>query len=148
MPQVGPGKGSEAPQDLGRFRETGEPADQYAFRTPSLHNVAVTGPWMHDGAFSTLEAAVRHHLDPEASLRGYDPQTHLPGPMRDTFQNAPDIITEMLQQLDPLLASHRELSSTEVEYLLSFLASLTDAEMVRLHEVTPDKVPSGLPVED
>ncbi len=148
VPQVGPGKGDEAPQDLGRFRETGQQADLYAFRTPSLHNVAVTGPWMHDGAFSTLETAVRHHLNPEESLRNYNPQTHLPGPLRETFQNSPEIITTMLQQLDPRLASTREMTPAEVDYLLAFLASLTDADMVKLHEVLPQHVPSGLPVED
>ena len=55
-PQVGPGKGAEAPLDLGRFRESQDERDMYAFRVPSLHNVAASRPWMHDGAFNTLEA--------------------------------------------------------------------------------------------
>ena len=54
-PQLGPGKGDEAPLDLGRARETGEAADRFAFRTPPLRNVAVTGPWMHDGVYTTAE---------------------------------------------------------------------------------------------
>lgn len=40
------------------------PADEGAFRTPSLRNVSRTGPWGHDGALETLEAAVDSHLPP------------------------------------------------------------------------------------
>lgn len=38
------------------------PEDEGAYRTPSLRNVARTGPWGHDGALPTLEAAVDTHL--------------------------------------------------------------------------------------
>jgi cytochrome c peroxidase len=40
--------------DLGRFDITLAPADRYAFRTPSLRNVAQTAPYMHDGSLATL----------------------------------------------------------------------------------------------
>lgn len=40
--------------DLGRGRITGSADDAYAFRTPSLRNVALTGPYMHDGAVESL----------------------------------------------------------------------------------------------
>ncbi|MCB0238120.1 MAG: hypothetical protein KDH08_05655, partial [Anaerolineae bacterium] len=54
VPQLGPGKGRQNPYiDLGRARETGNPDDRFAFRTPPLRNVALTGPWMHNGAFAT-----------------------------------------------------------------------------------------------
>jgi cytochrome c peroxidase len=52
MPQVGRGKGNNGVNgndDFGRFRESGVEADRYAFRTPSLINTAVTGPWGHAG---------------------------------------------------------------------------------------------------
>ena len=70
IPQLGPGKGDgdTGMHDYGRFRETGSPDDMYAFRTPSLLNVAVTGPYGHDGAYTTLEGIIRHHLDPEWAL--------------------------------------------------------------------------------
>jgi cytochrome c peroxidase len=45
-------------QDLGRFRVTQVPRDREVFRVPSLRNVAVTGPYFHDGRESKLEAAV------------------------------------------------------------------------------------------
>jgi cytochrome c peroxidase len=71
---IGPGKGDgfEEHDDYGRERVTGDANDRYKFRTPSLRNVALTGPWRHDGAYNTLEAVVRHHLAPEKSLNAYD----------------------------------------------------------------------------
>jgi cytochrome c peroxidase len=41
--------------ELGRFIVTGELSDIGAFKTPSLRNIAVTGPYMHDGSLKTLE---------------------------------------------------------------------------------------------
>lgn len=47
---------------LGRFLVTLEPKDVGAFRTPSLRNVALTAPYMHDGSIATLEDAVTHEV--------------------------------------------------------------------------------------
>lgn len=47
---------------LGRFVVTRKVAHLAAFRTPSLRNVGVTAPYMHDGSVATLEAAVDHEL--------------------------------------------------------------------------------------
>ncbi len=44
--------------DEGRFRITRSAPHRYAFRTPSLRNVALTAPYMHNGAFPTLESVV------------------------------------------------------------------------------------------
>ncbi len=56
--------------DAGLAEKTGRAEDAGRFRTPSLRNVAVTGPWWHDGSAKTLEEAVRRHRSalPEASL--------------------------------------------------------------------------------
>ncbi|WP_328731753.1 cytochrome-c peroxidase [Vreelandella azerica] len=45
-------------KDLGRYTVTGEESDKYRFRTPTLRNVAVTYPYMNNGATETLEEAV------------------------------------------------------------------------------------------
>jgi cytochrome c peroxidase len=50
--------------DLGVIEITGLNADAGRFRTPSLRNVAVTGPWWHDGTARTLEDAIRRHPEP------------------------------------------------------------------------------------
>ncbi|MEZ4332494.1 MAG: cytochrome-c peroxidase [Myxococcota bacterium] len=50
--------------DTGREKLTGEAADRFVFKVPSLRNVAMTGPWFHDGSVTTLDEAVRlmgHH---------------------------------------------------------------------------------------
>tara|TARA_R110002049_G_scaffold268597_1_gene445322 strand:- start:22 stop:1245 length:1224 start_codon:yes stop_codon:yes gene_type:complete len=44
--------------DLGRYEVTEDPADRWKFRTPNLRNVAMTGPYMHDGALNTLRAVL------------------------------------------------------------------------------------------
>jgi cytochrome c peroxidase len=49
------------PNDLGRFEVTLDPADRWAFKTPSLRNVALTGPYMHDGSFTTLAEVVDYY---------------------------------------------------------------------------------------
>ncbi len=84
MPQIGPGKsdGRHADywresgeraflEDFGRGRVTVRPEDEFKFRTPSLRNVELTGPYGHDGAYARLEDVVRHHLDPVGSLERY-----------------------------------------------------------------------------
>lgn len=47
--------------DVGLERTTGNPFDRGKFKTPTLRNVAVTAPYMHDGRFATLEESVRHY---------------------------------------------------------------------------------------
>jgi cytochrome c peroxidase len=147
VPQVGPGKGAEAPLDFGRGRETGNEADRYKFRTPPLRNVAITGPWMHDGAYTTLEGAVRHLLDPATALRHYDVSQLAPD-MQSTFQGDAQTLTAILANLDPLVATAQRLSDDEVNEILTFLEALTDPAAADLSGDIPDAVPSGLPVRD
>ena len=51
---------------------------RYTFRTAPLRNLKVAPAFFHNGAFGTLEAAIAHHLDVEASLRRYDPAANRP----------------------------------------------------------------------
>lgn len=48
-------------QDVGRFRLTGDEADRALFKVPSLRNVGLTAPYMHDGSLQTLNAVVEHY---------------------------------------------------------------------------------------
>lgn len=147
MPQVGPGNKKEQPGiDLGRAGETGDPADNYAFRTPPLRNVALTGPWTHAGAYTSLEAVVRHHLNPEQALRSYDP-AQLRDDLQSTFQNDETYLSAQLSQLDPLVATPVALSDREFEQLMAFLHALTDPAAINLTNVVPKSVPSGLPID-
>jgi cytochrome c peroxidase len=49
-------------QDKGLGLVTGKPGDNFKFRTPSLRNVARTGPYFHDGSFGTLDAVLFFYL--------------------------------------------------------------------------------------
>lgn len=53
-----PGPASRLMADLGRFSVTGDELDRHVFKVPSLRNVAVTGPYFHDGTVPSVEAAV------------------------------------------------------------------------------------------
>lgn len=48
-------------KDMGRAKFTERPTDNAKFKTPSLRNVEVSGPYMHDGRFETLEEVVEHY---------------------------------------------------------------------------------------
>ena len=53
---------SEKPQnDVGRFEITEDPKDSWKYKTPSLRNLTVTAPYMHDGSLSTLEEVVEFY---------------------------------------------------------------------------------------
>lgn len=52
--------------DAGRFEVTGEERDRFAFKTPSLRNVALTAPYMHDGSMATLEEVVAFYAEESA----------------------------------------------------------------------------------
>lgn len=123
IPQIGPGKGDgdTKAEDFGRFRETGDPADLYAFRTPSLINVAVTGPYGHDGAYRTLEGVIRHHLDPAEALDTYDfAQLDVGVQTEYCVENT----QKALAQIDGY--SPINLTDVEVNELIAFLHTLTD----------------------
>jgi cytochrome c peroxidase len=47
--------------DPGRYRLTGDSADLAKFKVPSLRNVAVTAPYMHDGSMASLEEVIEHY---------------------------------------------------------------------------------------
>ncbi len=82
--------------DLGRLDVTKSPDDRGAFKTPSLRNVELTAPYMHDGSLSTLEQVVRFYNE------GGHPNAHLDS------------------KVQPLKLKEEELNS-----LVSFLKTLT-----------------------
>ena len=61
------------PVDLGRFDATGQVEDRWKFRTPTLRNVALTAPYMHDGSLPTLRAVV-DFFDRGGDHPGADPR--------------------------------------------------------------------------
>jgi cytochrome c peroxidase len=95
--------GSEKFRDLGRYEVTGLPEDRWRYRTPTLRNVALTAPYMHDGSLATLRDV----------LLFYD---------RGGVHN---------EALDPLI-QRLGLSNVDIEDLLAFLQSLTGGNIDKL----------------
>jgi cytochrome c peroxidase len=54
-------KNSQLDNDSGRYLITGSPVHLFSFKTPSLRNVALTAPYMHNGVFKTLEEVVDYY---------------------------------------------------------------------------------------
>jgi cytochrome c peroxidase len=155
VPQIGPGKGSHIPAggvdgtwDAGRGGVTGVTEHFYNFRTPPLRNVEKTGPWMHDGAYATLEATVRHELDPLNAMKNYDPYSQLPEQYAKTFRKEQmnHIANLAIRKSEDI--ERIELNDDEFNNLIAFLKALTSPSLDKLLPLTPAEVPSGLPVED
>jgi cytochrome c peroxidase len=145
VPQIGPGKGAEAPYDFGRARETGNESDLFAFRTPPLRNVALTGPWMHNGAYNTLEAAVLHHLNPAQAVEDYD-FSQL-SPLMLAEDSGDTAVHTAALNASSFALSAGNLTDAEVTALLAFLDALTSpSSATDLSHTIPLSVPSGLPV--
>ncbi|MFN8497654.1 MAG: cytochrome c peroxidase [Anaerolineae bacterium] len=133
-------------EDFGREEITGEAADRYKFRTSPLRNVAVQPTFMHNGAFTSLEDAVRHHLNVAASARSYHPAkaglaADLTGPTGP--------VDPVLARVDPLLAAPIDLTPDEFRQLVAFVRNgLLDARATpqQLRRLVPASVPSGRPM--
>lgn len=99
--------------DVGRNRITDNVADKYKFKVPSLRNVAVTKPYMHDGRFYALEDVLNHYAE--------------------GVQNTPN--------LDPILNQNGKqgiaLSATEKRQIIAFLNTLTDQEFLTNKRFVP-----------
>ena len=148
VPQLGPGVGSGTPLDLGR----GELFNQqefykFAFRATPLRNVELTAPYMHDGAFSDLDAVLKHYNDVPTALREYD-ASQLPPALQQTYHGEDATITAVLANLDGRLAQPLHLTEVEIGELVAFLKSLTDPSARDLTSLIPARVPSGLPVQE
>jgi cytochrome c peroxidase len=104
------GKGAYPKASPGIVEFTGEPRDMGRFRTPSLRNVAVTAPYMHDGSIATLHEVLRTHYARagRAVLAGRGAN-----PLRSEF------------------IAGFEISETEIVDVVAFLESLTDERFLR-----------------
>lgn len=127
IPPIGPGKAGRngvavENLDFGRRLVTRDAADNYKFRVPSLLNVEVTGPWGHNGAYTSLSAIVRHMIAPKHMLSQYDPKqlTQKNIPMGRLHVS----IDALLKQ--PAAVRDSEASAEDIQALVAFLKTLTD----------------------
>jgi len=155
VPQVAPffglGKGNlifDGPgqdEDFGLEQITGNSADRYKFRSSPLRNAALQPAFFHNGAFTRLEDAIRHHLNVFSSARSYKPVPA--GIDRDlTYRLGP--IEPVLARVDPILTNPIDLSAEEFENLVAFVRDgLLDSRATKqnLCKLVPATVPSGFP---
>ena len=108
--------------DNGRADVTGNAADRGAFKVPTLRNIALSAPYMHDGSLPTLEAVVDMYATGKGLRPGADAR---PAGALSRF-------------IRPF-----ELSPAERADLVNFLYALTDESST---PDVPENVPSGLPL--
>jgi cytochrome c peroxidase len=89
--------------DQGRFLITQNPSDIGKFKIPSLRNIALTFPYMHDGRFSTLEKVIEHYTENISPVSNVDIR------LKNTIK----------------------LNAKEKQELLAFLNTLTDFEFIQ-----------------
>jgi cytochrome c peroxidase len=146
VPQLGPGVGAAAPRDIGRAEHfPGITAYQFAFRVPPLRNVELTAPYMHNGAYRTLENVVRHYTNVDSAHRAYD-VSQLDPALRATHRNDFATISAVLGTRDFRVIDRISLNATQQKQLIAFLKSLTDPSAKDLNSLIPAGVPSGLPI--
>ncbi len=153
LPFFGPGRTrawDPIVRDVGRMGPSDRLEDAYRFRTPSLRNVALTGPYGHNGAYRTLEGIVRHHLDPAGSLVDWDPSRAI---LPDVPWLAPRDFLAFYDKAERARLAARidiapvALDDAEVSDILAFLAALTGTASVKGRLGKPETVPSGLRVD-
>ena len=97
--------------DPGRFSVTGQSADRGRFRVPTLRNIALTAPYMHDGRFPTLEKVVDHYNE------------HM-------LSSSPNVDPILLLSNTPG-GTRLDLTATEKRQLVAFLKTLTDSAFIQ-----------------
>ncbi|RED12784.1 Cytochrome c551 peroxidase [Pontivivens insulae] len=153
LPHFGPGRTRRFDpysRDLGRMAETDVLEDAYRFRTPQLRNVALTGPYGHNGAYDTIEGIVRHHLSPVESFEAWQPaDVALP---EVEWLAEIDFVSfqdrrERARLSRAIDIEERSLTDAQVADVVAFLQGLTGDTALTGRLGRPETVPSGLPVE-
>ncbi len=105
------GKGAYPAPNTGLHRHTGRSDDMGKFRAPTLRNIVLTAPYMHDGSMATLEEVLDHYAA-GGRARGHRPSS---GPASN---------------IDPLMTGFR-ITPEEKRDLIAFLGALTDQTFIR-----------------
>jgi cytochrome c peroxidase len=138
--------GPAGDEDFGAEQISGDAADRYRFRSSPLRNVGLQPAFFHNGAFTELEDAIRHHLDTLRSAREYDP---VAAGVDADLQVHRGPIEPVLERLDPRMRRPIRLSHQAFADLTAFVRDgLLDPRAGPEHvcRLIPPTVPSGLPV--
>ena len=133
VPQVGRGKNYDGTtEDYGRANISLNSADNYKLRTMSLLNVAKTGPWGHDGAYTNLRNMVQHMVKPETAAN-YIPEQHLTQggiavQCGDEVENTAHALNQLQVNRQKGVSPHQsvDLTGEQIDQIVAFLNTLTD----------------------
>jgi cytochrome c peroxidase len=103
------GRGTYPSPNVGLIEFTANPKDMGAYRVPTLRNIAVTAPYMHDGSIATLTGVLQHYADGGRTIES--------GPNAGRGSTSP---------LKNPLVFRLDLTPDEKSDLVAFLESLTD----------------------
>lgn len=152
VPQIAPRvtnnnfDGPGANEDFGLEQITLDPGDRYKFRTSPIRNAAMQPTFFHNGAFTNIRDAIRHHLNVFASARNYNPGENN---LDEDLTGPTGPVEPVLARVDPILVTPIQLSSKELNQLVAFVRDgLLDprAKAKNLRKLVPQSVPSGRPV--
>ena len=93
-----------AQTDPGRRSVSGNAADMAKFKVPSLRNIALTAPYMHDGRFATLEAVIDHYntgVQQSATMDELLQYNVQPGGLQLSAQDKADLVAFLQTLSDP-----------------------------------------------
>jgi cytochrome c peroxidase len=96
------------PSDDGLARTSKSPGDVGKFKIPSLRNIALTGPYMHDGRFATLESVLNHYSE--------------------NIKQSPNLDIKLKDNNGK--AKRMNMTTAEKNAIVAFLNTLTDFEMI------------------
>jgi cytochrome c peroxidase len=133
-------------EDFGLEQITGDVADRYKFRSSPLRNAALQPAFFHNGAFTRIEDAIRHHLDVKESVSHYN-ATEAGVDTDLTYRVASP--EAMLRTLDPQLTEPIRLNEREFHDLVKFVRDgLLDNRAGKRHlcRLIPESVPIGMPL--
>lgn len=107
------GKGAYPPNNTGVYEITNQPSDMGKFKAPTLRNIALTAPYMHDGSIKTLEEVIGHYKAGGRTIKkGEFAGVGSENPLKSNF------------------VSGFKLTVQEQRDLLAFLRSLSDEDFV------------------
>ncbi len=130
-------------QDPGVMLTNGDPESAYKFRTSPLRNVGAQPTFFHNGAYTRLEDAIKHHTDVVTSVKNYDAKK---AGVADDLTILKPSNNGPLRNLDPMLQGVSKLSAQDIADLTEFVGvGLMDdrARMDSLCKLVPKKLPSG-----
>ena len=92
--------------DIGRERLTGKKADRALFKVPTLRNIAVTAPYMHDGSIATLREVIQHY---NSGGKAHPNKSHLIKTLGLSTQEQQDLLAFLNSLTDNTFLSNRVL---------------------------------------